>query len=251
MANALITAIQSMQNDLHYMDMVSQNMVNATTPGYKRAIPTTKPLAQLFEKAMRTAQPAEAADAGKQISELVPAMGSVLDMSAGPVKQTGKPWDLAISGDGYFELAAPDGPAYSRAGDFHLDGNGRLLSSQGYAVQGQGGDIVVRGSEVSVDHLGRVLQGGDVVAQVKIMQFADPKGLLKTATGLLRAADPKNSVTEAKSEVQVGYLENSNVTPMREMIAMMETTRHFESAQKLFQGYDDMLNTAIQKLGEF
>ncbi|MFZ6659021.1 flagellar hook-basal body protein [Undibacterium sp. TJN19] len=248
MANALISAVQSMQNDLQYLDTISQNMVNVATTGYKRAVPTSKPLVSLFDDVMKGTEQAGDVSQSQQKSGV---LGSVLDLSTGPIKQTGKPWDMAIASDGYFELMTPDGLGYTRAGDFHVDGSGRLVSSQGYAVQGLGGDIQVRGSDITVDHTGRILQGDHQIAQLKIVRFAEPKKMVKTINGLLQPASAENQAMESQPEIQVGFLENSNVTPMREMVAMMETTRHFESAQKLFQGYDEMLNTAIQKLGEF
>lgn len=244
MSNALVTAIQSMQNDLQNMDIISQNMVNIATPGYKRAIP----VAHSFGEAMRVAG---MADKGTTLNVPMPTLESVLDISTGPIKQTGRPWDLAIGGDGYFELATPDGPAYTRAGNFRLDGSGRLVSESGFAVQGTGGDIVLNGSGATIDHTGRITQQDDTLGQLKVVQFKDSKALVKTVGGLLRPADAASKGTDIAPELQVGYLENSNVAPMREMVSMMETTRHFESAQKLFQGYDDMLGTAIQKLGEF
>jgi flagellar basal-body rod protein FlgG len=262
MTNALITAVQSMQNDLQYIDTISQNMVNMATPGYKRSIPLT----QAFGDAMRiagtagstSASPSTASFGGlttavssaNAFSSLTPTLTTMLDLSAGAVKQTGRPWDLAITGDGYFELATPEGTAYTRAGDFHLDGSGRLVSVGGFAVQGQSGDIVLSGNNATVDHTGNVMQDGATVAQIKIVQFKDGKAMQKTPAGFLRPGTATGSVADMP-ELQVGYLESSNVTPLREMIAMMETTRHFEAAQKLFQGYDEMLRTAIQKLGEF
>jgi flagellar basal-body rod protein FlgF len=244
LSNALITAVQSMQNDVHYLDTISQNMVNIATPGYKRAIP----VANAFAKVLNIA---EQDSSGMALTGLAPILGNTIDLSHGPMQQTGRPWDLAISGDGYFELATPDGPAYSRAGNFRLDSYGRLISEGGFAVQGTGGDIVLNGSNATIDHTGHILQEGDTIGQIKIVRFADAKAMVKTATGLLRPANTANAPTEVTPDLLVGHLENSNVSPMREMVSMMETTRHFESAQKLFQGYDDMLGTAIQKLGEF
>jgi flagellar basal-body rod protein FlgG len=244
LSNALITAVQSMQNDLQTMESISQNMVNIATPGYKRAIT----LAHSFGNAMSIAGQA---DTGLQLNGLTPTLGSVVDLSSGPIKQTGRPWDLAITGEGYFELDTPEGPAYTRAGDFHLDHAGRLVSQGGFAVQGLSGDIVLNGSDASIDPTGRIMVEGEKVGQIKIVQFQDNKTLVKTGTGLLRPANPATPVTEVTPELQVGYLESSNVASMREMVSMLETSRHFESAQKLFQGYDDMLHTSIQKLGEF
>lgn len=242
MSNALIASVQSMQNDLRRMDTISQNMVNIATPGYKRTIP----VAGAFDAML--AAPAQGAPASPAQA---PTVNSVLDLSAGAFKQTNKPFDLAIAGDGYFELATPEGPAYTRAGDFHLDARGRLVSQAGYALQGMQGDLVLNGAAAAIDHGGRITQDGASVGQVKLVRFADPRALVKNGAGLLQAVAGMDGATEAKPELQVGYLENSNVTPMREMVSMMETTRHFEAAQKLFQGYDEKIASAIQKLGQF
>jgi len=240
MSNALTAAVQSMQGDLRYMETISQNMVNIGTPGYRRSIPLSRP----FGEAMRAA----GAAAGAPIA---PALTSVLDLSTGSVKQTGRAWDVAIGGEGYFEVSTAQGPAYTRAGDFRLDAGGRLVTQAGLPVQGLGGDLVLNGPNATIDHAGNVVQDGENLGQIKIVRFADPRALVKGASGLLQAAGPGLGAIETKPELQPGYLENSNVTPLREMVLMMETTRHFEAAQKLFQGYDEMLGTAIQKLGEF
>lgn len=240
MSNALITAVQSMNNDLRYMETVSQNMVNIATPGYKRAIP----VAPAFDEAMRAA-------GASGVAGSVPAVQTVVDLSAGAVKQTGRGWDLAISGDGYFELATADGLAYTRAGDFRLDARGRLVSQNGDPVQGLQGDLIVSGNGVSVDAGGRVMQEGREIGQLRIVRFEHPKTLVKTGAGLLRASTASGALQDPRPAVQSGYLESSNVAPMREMMALMQTTRHFEATQKLFQGYDEALGSAISKLGQF
>lgn len=241
MSNALITAVQSMHNDLRYMETVSQNMVNIATPGYKRAIP----VAPAFGEAMRAAGLEGAA------APAAPAVSTLLDLSAGAVKQTGRAWDLAISGDGFFEVATAAGPAYTRAGDFRLDARGRLVTQGGDPVQGLQGELIVSGNGVSIAPNGRVMQDGQAIGQLKIVHFADRKGLAKNGAGLLLAGPGALATLSEHPSLQVGYLENSNVAPMREMMAMMETTRHFEAAQKLFQGYDEAIGSAISKLGQF
>jgi flagellar basal-body rod protein FlgF len=241
LTNALITAVDSMQNDLRYMETVSQNMVNISTPGYRRAIP----VARNFDQALLDAGSAPAP------ATPPPAAAASVDLSQGVAKQTGRAWDLAILGDGYFEIATPEGMAYTRAGDFALDARGRLVTQAGFAVQGMQGDLVLNGPGATVERSGRIMQEGQPVGQIKLVRFADPKALHKTVSGLLQTAGADDAVTESHAELQTGYLEGSNVTPMREMVAMMETTRHFESAQKLYQGYDEMLGSAIQKLGQF
>lgn len=244
MTNAFTAAVQSLQNDLQTMDAISQNMVNVATPGYKREIPVAK----IFDNAMQAAGQTEGAPA---IAGFNASVGTAVDLSVGPVKHTGNLFDIAITGDGFFEVAAPSGMGYSRAGDFHLDAGGRLVTQGGFAVQGQHGDIVVNGSNVAIDHTGNVTQDGETVDRLRIVQFKNVKALTKSPEGLLHASDAAGAGTEVTPEVQVGYLESSNVLPVREMISMMETIRHFEASQKLYQGYDETMRTAIQKLGEF
>ncbi|MGZ3182510.1 MAG: flagellar hook-basal body protein [Telluria sp.] len=231
MSNALVSAIDSMQHDLRRMDTVSQNIANMATPGYRRAIPATQP----FGQALDAAAAADAPRAG-------------VDLSTGALRQTGRALDLAIAGDAWFELATPEGPAYTRAGDFALDAQGRLVGQGGFPVQGLAGELLLAPTPATVDHAGRISQDGRTVGQLKLVRFADPKAVTKGAHGLLQAA---GGVQAAQAEIRSGVLEASNVVPLREMVALMETTRHFEAAQRLYQGYDEMLGSAIQKLGQF
>jgi flagellar basal-body rod protein FlgG len=245
MSNALVTAIDSMQNDLRQMETLSQNMVNVATPGYRRALPP----APAFERALAAAQPQVATSAQSAVAARSAA--TAVDLTHGAVKPTGRAWDLAIDGDGYFELATPDGLAYTRAGDFALDARGRLVSLAGYPVQGTQGDIVLDGPTASVGRDGRITQDGREVAQIRIVRFAAANALQRSASGALQPAPSAVAEVDPRAQLLTGQLEASNVAPMREMVAMLQTTRHFESAQKLYQGYDDMLGSAIQKLGQF
>lgn len=241
MSNALVTAIDSMQNDLRRMDTLSQNMVNVSTPGYRR----TMPAAPAFERALAAAQ------TDQHVPTATQAAAIAVDLTHGAIKPTGRAWDLAIDGDGYFELATPNGLAYTRAGDFALDARGRLVSAAGYPVQGLQGDIVLDGPAAAISRDGRITQDGREVAQLRVVRFSDPKALQLTATGALQPVPGAASEPDTRAQLLSGHLESSNVAPMREMVAMLQTTRHFESAQKLYQGYDEMLGSAIQKLGQF
>jgi flagellar basal-body rod protein FlgF len=239
MSNALATAIDAMQNDLRRLDTLSQNMVNVSTPGYRRALPD----ASAFERTLAAAQPGRATSAPRALP--------TVDLTHGAIKPTGRAWDLAIDGDGYFELATPAGLAYTRAGDFALDARGRLVSPAGYPVQGLQGDIVLDGPAATIGRDGRITQDGREVGQLRIVRFADARALRPSATGLLEPVPGAAPEADTRAQLLSGHLESSNVAPMREMVALLQTTRHFESAQKLYQGYDEMLGSAIQKLGQF
>jgi flagellar basal-body rod protein FlgF len=245
MADALSIAVQSMQNDMQRMDIISQNVVNSVTPGYRRALSTNQSFGDVL-------QSSSLSDVTRSIEITLPTVTSVLDTASGSVKSTGQPLDLSINGDGYFELTTPEGVAYTRAGNFHIDENGHLVSMDGYAVSGKGGDIVVNGKnspKISPD--GEVSDGDTVVGQIRIVNFADKHGLTTRNGGLLTPIGGNEQTSDSSASLQVGLLENANVIPLNEMINMLETSRHFESQQKLFQGYDEQLSSAIQKLGQF
>lgn len=253
MSNALVTAIDSMQNDMRLMETLSQNMVNLTTPGYRRVLPSAPGFARALAAAQPQApgSPSSSSPSAPSSSPSQAAPMAAVDLTHGALKPTGRAWDLAIEGDGYFELATPSGMVYTRAGDFALDAQGRLLSSSGHAVQGLQGDIVLDGPAATIGQDGRILQDGREVAQLRIVRFADTKALQRGAAGDLQPVPGVAGETDIRARLLSGYLEGSNVAPMREMVAMLQTTRHFESAQKLYQGYDEMLGSAIQKLGQF
>lgn len=244
MADALTIAVQGMQNDMQRMDIISQNVANGATPGYRRALSTNQSFGEVLQN---SALPGTE----HSMAITIPAVASFVDPTPGPVKSTGAPLDLAIHGDGYFELTTPEGLAYTRAGNFHLDASGRLVSQEGFAVSGQSGDIVSRDNKLSIAASGEIKDGETSIGQIKIVTFSDKHALETTARGLLA---PKNADAEsatAEPQLQVGYIESANVVPLNEMVNMLETSRHFESQQKLFQGYDDALSQAIQKLGQF
>jgi len=149
-------------------------------------------------------------------------------------------------------VTTPNGPAYTRAGNFHVDEQGRLVNQNGYVVSGKGGNITMTGTAIpTIARNGDVNEGGTVVGNLRVVTFEDHHALENTGDGLLRPIDSNAQSTEVSTAIRTGFLENSNVVPLREMIGMMETSRHFESQQKLFQGYDEQISTAIQKLGQF
>lgn len=245
MADALSIAIQSMQNDMQRMDIISQNVVNSGTPGYRRALSVNQAFSDVLQN---SALPGT--EHSMEIT--LPSVTRVLDIAAGPVKSTGQPLDLAINGDGYFELTTPQGPTYTRAGNFHIDEGGRLVSQDGYPVNGKGGDIMVNGKAVPVVlATGEVIEGDATIGQIRIVSFTEKHKLESRQGGLLVPTDKDAEMSDSSAQLQVGYLESANVIPLNEMVNMLETSRHFESQQKLFQGYDEQISSAIQKLGQF
>jgi flagellar basal-body rod protein FlgG len=176
-------------------------------------------------------------------------VASAIDPRAGSLKFTGEALHIAIEGEGFFEVATAAGAAYTRQGQFHVDPRGRLVTESGDAVMGKSGEIVLQGARPVIDRDGSVTDNGRVVGRLKIVRLPAAKALERSGNGQLRVGGGE-PVTEVDGTVRQGYAENSNVNAMTEMVRLIETTRHFEATQKLVQGYDEMLEKALRKLGD-
>lgn len=248
MSEVLAIALQSMQGDMGRVEQIGMNLANALTPGYKRGVAVQNPVGASFA-AHLAGTPASAQINGPSTH----AISWRNDSRAGTLKATGHPLDLALAGKGYFEVATPAGPAYTRQGNFRLDGAGRLVTAQGHPVMGHAGEIMLTTTAV-VTSSGAILGPGSSedapLAQLKIVDFAADEPLASLGDGLHSAGAGMAIAATADVQVRQGYLENSNVASTYEMTQLIQAMRHFESMGKVAQGYDDMLGTAIRKLGE-
>ena len=240
MSNGLTVAIQALGADMQRIDTLSQNLTNANTPGFARQIPVS----HAFDQAWNAAGDSLTAQPDLQASH------TVTDRRAGTLKSTGRPLDLALVGEGYFVVATADGTAYTRRGDFHVDAAGQLVTAQGHAVQGTQGDLRLGHGTPSIASDGTIRVDGAPAGQIKRVSLPGEVELVSAGDGLLRPAGHALE-TDSKAEIKTGQIETSNVVPMREMVSLIESVRHFEASQKLIQGYDEALSKAIQKLGEF
>lgn len=238
MIDALAAAAASLSNDVARLNAISNNLANATTPGYKRQAGPSAFEASLSEQASALADTARAA---------------AIDQKRGTLRVTESPLDVAIDGDGWFELRTPAGPAYTRRGDFRVDANGQLVTQAGHAVMGVGGPLQMRTAAPVIGKDGKVVDDGQDAGQLKLVTF-DPSTRFTPLEGGSIFTAPDSAVAPAPERpprVLQGHLEASNVNTAAEMVRLIETVRHFESLQKVVQGVDDMRERALRKLGEF
>jgi flagellar basal-body rod protein FlgF len=245
MIDALTAASQIMAEDLQRMSIISQNLANVSTTAYKKQFSVSTPFAAAMNLAGGSNQMPVTAGV------TLPLPSAVTDLKPGTLRNTGAPLDVAIEDAGFFEVRTEQGLAYTRRGDFRLDGQSRLVTQQGDAVMGSAGEIVLTTSQPTIDQQGGVYENGKLVAQIKVAHFDNPETLVRSGPELLAAGKDTQFSGDGFTRIRQGFLEASNVISMEEMVNIIETMRHFESAQKIVQGYDDMLDKALRKLGEF
>ncbi len=232
-------ASTGMQGDLARMESISHNTANVLTPGFKRQIAVTSSFAAHLGTGARSSAQSSGAPAR-----------TVLDLSSGVLRPTGNPHDVAIEGPGFFEIMTAAGVAYTKAGSLRTDLQGRLVTLQDAPVASIGGELRLASTPFTIAPNGNVIQDGRVAGRLKLVQFTHPDALVPVGNGIYQAGS--SETLEAKtSSLRIGFLEGSNVSSPQEMVRLTETVRHFESLQRLVQGYDETLEKTIRKLGEF
>lgn len=240
MSDGMTIAAASMQNDMQRLNILSQNIANALTPAYKRDLAVTSGFSAFM-----------AGGAGQLQEMSLPGFSAATDFSTAVMRNSGNPLDLAIEDGSFFEVSDDRGTYYTRHGSFMLDARGQLVTASGERVAGVSGDIQLGNAHPVIDRQGRVLENGELVAQIKLVRFADSGKLIRAGAGKYLQGDALIDATAADGSLRQGFLEASNVSTSSEMVRLIETMRHFEGGQKVIRMYDEMLDRAISKLGEF
>lgn len=180
----------------------------------------------------------------------------VTDFSQGNMLETGGTFDLALNGSGFFKIEGEDGKTYyTRDGSFTMNNIGELTTLEGYRVLGNGGPIVVNGGEFSVSTNGQVIVDGRMVSTLDIVDLDNKEYLRKIGNNLYQMVEGEDGEFENAEEtpfqgqVIQGYLEESNVDSIREMIEMITLLRNFEAGQKAIRVQDEMLEKSSNEIG--
>ena len=200
-----------------------------------------------------SAQSQQTVSAGLQIGLGTRAAATEVVMSQGEFNQTGNPLDVAIQGQGFFQVSRPDGTtAYTRSGNFHLTAQGTIVTTEGDQIL-PAITVPANSTNVTISQYGVVtatIPGQTAAAQLGIIQlatFANPGGLNSIGGNLfLQSSSSGNAITEAPGgtsglgTLQQGYLENSNVDVVAEFVQMILAQRAYESNSKVVKTADDM-----------
>jgi len=212
------------------LEVAARNVANVSTPGYKRSSGFSQILAS-----------AHAVDT-------VPDLVERSDFTQGKLISSKNPLDLAVNGDGFFQVRAGDQLLYTRQGQFRLAENGAVVSPQGYVLQqAGGGDLVLDNAAVTILDDGAVLDGGRPVARIGLSAAAAGTALTALGESHFAAGGAMEDVSEPS--IRQGMLESSNVAMGDEMVTMMAAMRQAESGARLVQVYDELMGRALSTLG--
>lgn len=244
MIHGLYQSAAGMLTNEYRQNVLSNNLANADTVGFKRDVPV---FAERQPEAAGGSRNGPSADWLRSLSGGVWLGQTATDHSAGPQMRTGNPLDAALAGPGFFVVQGANGPLHTRDGRFMTTWDGRLVSAADAApVVGVGGTTIQvnpQGPTPTLDEDGQVLQGGAIVGQLAVEDFADYRLLEKLGDGRWFAQGVKAGASLAR--VKSEHVEASAVEAVPELTSMMTATRAYQLNARMVQIQDESLGRMI------
>ncbi len=243
------------------MRVIANNLANVNTTGFKRNRASFETLAyqqMVTPGAQATAENKYAI--GTNVGTGVRITGTERMVEQGSIQSSGNALDMAIEGEGHFQIQQPDGTiAYTRDGNFSVSADGTIVTSDGKPLIPQitiPNDAIVMsvGSDGTVSITRQGEAGPIPIGQVEIARFINPAGLTPIGNNLLLASgasgDPQVGAAgaEGRGQIRGGALEQSNVNTVEELVDMIETQRAYEVASKMIKSTDEMMQFANQQI---
>ena len=271
MIRGLYTAGAGMIAQQRRQEMLTNNLANVNTPGYKADQASLRTFPNYFIKALGTDHmPKYGTNRMGDMATGVYMQERTPDFQQGDINETRNNTDVALL-QGLVPMDEETGQAgllayavqndegevrYTRNGNFIIDGEGFLTTSHGYYILGTDGEpLNVESENFTVRNNGDILVGDEeLIGQFDVMLIPDPGQLVKEGNGLLRY-DGENAIASAVGndevayQMQQGFIERSNVDPASAMTEMMSTLRSFEANQQVLRAYDSSLEIAVNQIG--
>lgn len=223
---------------LKRMEGIAQNVANVSTPGYRAE--------RISFQEYLSRQPGPA-------TSFVQSGQTYLSSRAGALEKTSNPYDIAVNGDGWLGISTPQGLAYTRDGRFNLSPQGELLSVQGFPLTDIGGSpiqIDASGRAPSIGKDGSISRDGQTIATIGLFRIPPEARLRRGENGSVvpdRPAEPQIDFNAAS--ISQGYIEKSNVEPVKEMTHLITIQRNFDAIANAVSELEDGLSSAIRTLG--
>ena len=241
MLKGIRTSASGMIPKARKQEMIANNIANVATPGYKKDRMFTKELSRATLKQLKkTTQ----SDWQKPMVDKL-----YTDFAPGSFDNTGNPLDLAIDGDGFFQLQDSEGNVFlTRSGSFQVDSEGYISFPGGYRLIGEGGPIQVGNGQVTVGADGEISVDGVVTDQVRAVDVADQSTLEKLGSSLFGVPQGQELLPALRAEFQQGYLEAANVDIVHEMVDMIVTYREYEANARALTTQDQSLDSLFRRV---
>lgn len=254
MIRGLYTGASGMLAEMARTDVISNNMANVNTTAFKKDRTIFRAFPEMNIHRIHDPVPA-GLDKVVDPRPFIGMMGTGVmldevntDFNQGHLITTSNPLDLAIRGEGFFQVQTPEGIKYTRDGSFSLSSNGYLVTKEGYYVLGENGPLqLLQTGDITISQQGEVFVNDEYIDRLNIVTFADLNQLQKQGDNLYFTDAVPEPLQDA--DVVQGALEGSNISIVAEMVDLISAFRAYEANQKVIQTHDTTLDRAINDVG--
>lgn len=257
MIRGLYTSGWSMMAINRQVDAITNNIANVNTNGFKRDVAVFEEFPDILAKRINDTRSRSNPDGGVGSMNLGSDIGELFtDYRQGGLVKTDSKLDMSIRGTGkaFFAVTVPgengsgDRQMYTRDGAFSIDNQGKLVTKEGYAVLGENGPIYLDNEEFMVQEDGTIVQKDVRIGKLLISEFEDPNTLRKLGNNLVQATEDSEEIP-FEGQVMQGYVEQSNVNVVKEMVSMISAMRAYEANQKILRTHDETLDKTVNEVG--
>jgi flagellar basal-body rod protein FlgG len=241
------------------MEILSNNLANASTSGFKEDRPSFKGIHPGINNSVTIETPDDQRRfmLTRKMDMSYPVLAEVkVDFSTGEMKYTGNELDVTIRGRGFFVVDTPQGELYTRMGIFALNTNDELCTQEGYTLKRDGKDqegdqaIKIEGAEITIEKDGTISVDGNETDRLRVVDFKEYENLSKVGENLYAYHGDKSDMRTAEGyDVNQYYRELPNVKPVSEMVKIINIARTCESYQKIIQSLDEIDTMATRDVG--
>ena len=252
MFRGFYTLTSNMITQERRLNVISNNMANVATPGFKSDELMTATFQEMLAHRTGSVDKSSPAYLGANVHMMRVVDERVTNFEQGAFDFTERPLDVAIIGEGFFEIQTPQGdPVYTRNGSFTLDDEGYLfLQHIGRVIGDNGEPILLQTDKIEFQTDGAIVfEGGGILGRLRIADFIDYELLEKTGEGMFLNPEAGNAVEVGFPTVRGKMLERSNVNAMDEMVAMMTSQRSLQAASQIVKTYDQLMAAAANDIG--
>jgi flagellar basal body rod protein FlgG len=241
---SLFQSAAALQTNARWQEVISENLSASVIPGFKKQ--------DLAFSAVQAGVMETSGALGSSQRLHLPSATTANNFSAGELRSSGNKTDFALEGSGFFEVQLPNGTtAFTRDGEFRLDGQGQLVTKEGYAVMGESGPIQFNpqsSAPIEVSSTGEISQGDENRGKLKIADFSNPELLTNAGAGYFVARDPGLVPQPSNATVRQSYLESGNTSAVTEMVNLISSLRMFEANQRALQKQDERMGRLINEV---
>lgn len=264
MNRGLYTAAAGMMMQMARQDALANNLANVNTGGYKKQTAISKEFPQMLISRLGEAKYNLQGELEPVKPKYIGNVGTGVcidaiftDYQEGRLRSTEQPTDLALVDNGitiadgtynpgFFVVNTPNGVRYTRNGEFKLNSESYLSTNQGYLVLDTDNMPIQIEGEFTMDKQGRISVNGEEIAQLQVVNFPNPNLMERVGDNLYNSTEEATVVENPK--ILQGYIEDSNVNAVQEMVTLISCTRAYESLQKMVQAQDDLNDVAINQV---